>query len=63
MRRHRRLVARAYANAAYRYRSGWGPLERSRYSHFEGQSVVLHGSVLKWIAGEQPPTATEQAYA
>lgn len=45
----RRLVARAYANGAYRMSQGLKPIQ-GRYSRHAGRPVVLNEAMLAWIA-------------
>lgn len=58
---HRRLVARAYANGAYRLSQGKPHPAVTRYSHFRGQPVVLNEAMLAWVAFGDRPTPTPEA--
>jgi len=46
----RRLVARAYANGAYRLSQGLKPLFGGKYSRSHGKPVVLNEAMVHWIA-------------
>lgn len=59
----RRLVARAYANAAWRLSHGLPEPTHHAYATFKGKPVVLNPQMVQWVAGVKPLTAEEIAYA
>lgn len=53
----RRVVLFAYVAAADRLQRGLPPLPTGKYSHWQGQPVVLHAGLLTWIADLHPKAA------
>lgn len=65
-RANRRLVARAYALAAYRLLHSLPTAARHRYARHDDSPVILNQDMIAFVAEVKPParpTAEQQAYA